>query len=70
LPATKGTPHAVIETLNREINTELASPSIKARYADLSATTFGGSPTEFGCFIVEDAQKWARMIKLADIKPE
>jgi tripartite-type tricarboxylate transporter receptor subunit TctC len=70
IAAPKGTPHAVIETLNREVNAELASPSIKARYADLGATTFGGSPIEFGRFIVEDAKKWARMIKLADIKPE
>src|SRR5262245_14525623 len=60
--APKGTPAEVIERLNREINAGLASPGIKARYADLGGTPFTSSPTEFRKFIVEDTEKWAKVV--------
>jgi tripartite-type tricarboxylate transporter receptor subunit TctC len=65
--APRGTAPEVVELLNRETNSGLESPSIKARYDDLGATLFTGSPAEFGRFMAEDAEKWARVIKFAHI---
>ena len=68
--APKGTPAEVIEKLNREINAGLASPGIKARYADIGAAAFAGSSVDFGKFVVEDAEKWAKVVKFAGLKPD
>ena len=68
--APKGAPAELIERLNREINAGLQSPGIKARYADLGATAFAGSPADFGKFIAEDTEKWAKVIKFANIRAE
>jgi tripartite-type tricarboxylate transporter receptor subunit TctC len=66
--APRGTPPDIIERLNREINAGLESSGIKARYADMGATAFAGSPAEFGKFIAEDTEKWAKVIRAANIK--
>jgi tripartite-type tricarboxylate transporter receptor subunit TctC len=68
--APRGTPREVIERLNREINAGLESPSIKARYADIGATAFAGSPADFGKFMAEDTEKWANVVKFAGLKAE
>jgi hypothetical protein len=60
-----GTPPEVIERLNREIYAGLESPGLKARYADLGATPFAGSPADLGKFMAEDTEKWAKVIKAA-----
>jgi tripartite-type tricarboxylate transporter receptor subunit TctC len=66
--APRGTSSEVIERLNHEINAGLESPSIKARYADLGAIVFLTSPAEFGEFLAQDTEKWAKVIKFASIK--
>jgi tripartite-type tricarboxylate transporter receptor subunit TctC len=66
--APRGTPPDIIERLNREINAGLESSGIKGRYADMGATAFAGSPAEFGKFIAEDTEKWAKVIRAANIK--
>jgi tripartite-type tricarboxylate transporter receptor subunit TctC len=68
--APKGTPSEVIDRLNREINAGLDSPRIKARYADLGATPFAGSPADFGKFMAEETEKWGKVIRAANIKAE
>ncbi len=68
--APKGTPAEIIDKLNGEINAGLASPGIKARFADLSATALAGTPADFGKFIAEETEKWGKVIKFAGIKPE
>jgi len=68
--APRGTPPDIIERLNREINAGLESAGIKARYADMGATPFAGSPAEFGKFMAEDTEKWAKVIRAANIKVE
>jgi tripartite-type tricarboxylate transporter receptor subunit TctC len=68
--APKNTPVEVVERLNREINAALASPRIKARFAELGGSVFAGSPAEFGKFIAEETDKWGRVIRTANIKPE
>ena len=66
--APKGTPDDVIEKLNGAINAALADATIKARLADLGATTMPGSSTEFGKFMADETAKWAKVIKFAGIK--
>jgi len=68
--APKGTPAKIIEKLNKEINAGLADPRIKARFADLGATVFMGSPTDFGKFIADETEKGAKVVKFAGMKPE
>jgi len=70
LGAPKNTPLAVINRLNSEINAGLADPNIKARFADLGGTAIAGSPTDFGTLIAQETDKWARVIRAANIKPE
>jgi tripartite-type tricarboxylate transporter receptor subunit TctC len=66
----KDTPAATIDVLNSEVNAGLADPMIKARFADLGATVLPGSPAEFGKLIADDTEKWSRVVKFANIKPE
>jgi tripartite-type tricarboxylate transporter receptor subunit TctC len=68
--APKTTPAEIVEKLNKEINAGLADPKIKARLADLGGTPVVGSPAEFGKFIVEETEKWAKVIRAANIKAE
>jgi len=68
--APKGTPPEVIERLNREINTALANPTVKARMAELGSQIFTSSPAEFGRLISEDTEKWAKVVKYAGIKAD
>jgi tripartite-type tricarboxylate transporter receptor subunit TctC len=60
----------VIDTLNVAINDCLRDPRVKARFADLGATTLGGSARDFGQLIVKETDKWARVIRAANIKAE
>jgi tripartite-type tricarboxylate transporter receptor subunit TctC len=68
--APKGTPAEVIDKLNREINAGLASPTINARITDLGSAVLSLSAPDFGKLIVEETEKWAKVIKTANIKPE
>jgi tripartite-type tricarboxylate transporter receptor subunit TctC len=68
--APKETPAEVIGILNKEINAGLADPKIKARIAELSGMAFAGSPADFGKLIAEQTEKWGKVIRAANIKPE
>jgi tripartite-type tricarboxylate transporter receptor subunit TctC len=68
--APKNTPAEVIDKLNKEINAGLADPKIKARLTDLGSTALAGSPADFGRLIADDTEKWAKVIRAANIKPE
>jgi tripartite-type tricarboxylate transporter receptor subunit TctC len=70
LGAPRNTPIEIIDKLNSEINRALADPAIKARLADLGANALLGSPDDFRKFIVEDTEKWAKVIRTANIKAE
>jgi tripartite-type tricarboxylate transporter receptor subunit TctC len=65
-----GTPAEIIGKLNREINAALADPKFKARLADLGGTALSGSSAEFGKFIADETEKWGKVIRAANIKPE
>jgi len=68
--APKGTPAEVINKLNQEINAALADPKVKARLADLGRTVLPGSPADFGKLIAGETEKWGKVIRAANIKPE
>jgi len=68
--APKSTSTAIINRLNQEINGALADPKIKTRITDLGGTVVPGSPADFGKLIVEDTEKWAKVIRAANIKPD
>jgi tripartite-type tricarboxylate transporter receptor subunit TctC len=68
--APKNTPAEIIDKLNKEINAGLADPEIKARVADLDGTVLVGSPADFGKLIAEEAEKWGKVIRAANIKAE
>jgi len=56
--------------LNKEINAALADPTIKARLADLGYTVYASSPAEFGKLVADETEKWGKVIRGANIKPE
>ena len=68
--APKNTSAEIIDKLNKEMNAVLADPKMKKRLAELGGTVLGGTPAEFGKFIADETQKWARVIKSANIKLE
>jgi tripartite-type tricarboxylate transporter receptor subunit TctC len=68
--APKDTPAAIVDQLNREINAGLADPKLKARFSDLGATVFPGSPSDFGKFMAEETEKWSEVIRFAGAKSE
>ena len=68
--APKGTPDAIVESLNREINAGLADATIKARLADMGGMPLTGSPADFGKLIAAETDKWGKVIREAGIKAE
>jgi tripartite-type tricarboxylate transporter receptor subunit TctC len=64
------TPPGIIGKLNQEINASLAEPRIKARLTELGAIPMPLSPAEYGKLIAADIEKWAKVIRAANIKPE
>src|SRR5262245_35731524 len=68
--APKGTPAEIVDKLNKEINAGLADPKMKARIADLGATVLSGSPADFAKLIADETEKWGKVIRAANIKPE
>jgi len=68
--APKATPAEIVEKLNKEISAGLADPKIEARLADLGGIALTGSPSDFGKLIVEETEKWGRVVKFVGIKAE
>jgi tripartite-type tricarboxylate transporter receptor subunit TctC len=68
--APKNTPTEIIDRLNKEINAGLADPKIKARLGDLDGTVLVGSAADFAKLIADETEKWGKVIRTANIKPE
>jgi tripartite-type tricarboxylate transporter receptor subunit TctC len=68
--APKGTPVEILDMLNKEINAALADPKMKSRLADLGGTVLPGSPAAFGKVIADETEKWGKVIRAANIKPD
>jgi tripartite-type tricarboxylate transporter receptor subunit TctC len=70
LGAPRNTPSDIIERLNGEVNAALADTRIIARLTDLEASVLVGSSAEFAKLIAVETDKWARLIRAANLKPE
>ena len=68
--APKNTPADIIDKLNRAINAGLADPKLKSQFENLGAEILPGSPAEFGKFIADYTEKWAKVIRAAGVKAE
>jgi tripartite-type tricarboxylate transporter receptor subunit TctC len=66
--APKGTPAEIVDKLNGAISASVADPSVMAKFADVGSVPKAMTPAEFGKFVVADTEKWAKVIKGADIK--
>ena len=65
-----GTPHDIVERLNREINAGLNDPGIKARMAEVGGVPLIYTPAELRALIASDTAKWAKVVAQAGIQPE
>jgi tripartite-type tricarboxylate transporter receptor subunit TctC len=70
LGAPKGTPVEIIAKLNEGINGALTDPKMKARLAELGGIPLPGSSADFRKFIAAETEKWGKVIRAANIKPE
>ena len=70
LGAPKNTPAEIVDKLNKEINAALSDPKIKARLADMDGTVLALSPADFGKLMADETEKWGKVIRAANIKPE
>lgn len=68
--APKNTPAEIIDKLNNAVKNTLTDPDMRARLVSMGAEPMIMTPAEFGDLIVAETEKWARVIKLAGIKPE
>ena len=64
------TPADIIDRLNGEINIGLTDPTVKARIADLGGSVLSGTPADFGKLLAAETEKWGKVIRAANIKPE
>src|SRR3954447_14097445 len=68
--APRNTPADIVDRLNKEINAGLADPKIKQRLIELDAAPFVVSPAELAKFVAEETEKWGKVIRAGNIKPE
>ena len=68
--AARNTPVVIIDKLNREINAGLADPKIVARLTDLGTTALTLSPADLDKFVVDETEKWGKVVRAAGIKAE
>jgi len=68
--APRNTPVEVVNRLNQEINAGLADAKVKSRLADMGAIPMPMSPVDLGKLIVEETEKWGRVIRAANIRAE
>jgi tripartite-type tricarboxylate transporter receptor subunit TctC len=70
IAAPRNTPAEIIDNLHREINLALSDTRITLRIADLGDAPLSLSTSEFAKLIVEETEKWSRVIRAENIKPE
>src|SRR5262249_44376323 len=68
--APKKTPPEIIDKLNKEVNAGLAGPKLRLQLADLGSSVAGGSAADYGRRLEEEAEKWGKVIRAANIKAE
>ncbi len=70
LGAPKDTPAEIVEQLNAAVTAGLADPKIKARLADLGGVPMPMSAAEFGKHLADETEKWSKVVRAINIKPE
>jgi tripartite-type tricarboxylate transporter receptor subunit TctC len=68
--APKNTPPEIVNKLNKEINAALSDPKIEARLVDIGVVPMPMTPADFGRLIVDETEKWGKVVKFAGMKPE
>jgi len=61
----KNIPRDVIDRLNKEVNAAIAEPGLKAKLADLGGAPLQGTPEDFGTLIVNETDKWGKVVKFS-----
>ena len=70
IAAPRGTPPPIVEKLNQAVNAVLADPKLQTRLAELAGEPMPMTPAEFGKLVAEETEKWAKVIRAANIKAE
>jgi len=70
IAAPRGTPPEIVGKLNQAVNAVLADPKLQTRLAELAGEPMPMTPAEFGKLVAEETDKWAKVIRAANIKPE
>jgi tripartite-type tricarboxylate transporter receptor subunit TctC len=65
-----GTPPAVVERVNAEVNRVVTDPALRERFAQLGFETAGGTPAQFAAVVESETAKWSKVIRDAHVKPE
>ena len=65
-----GTPQAVVDRVNSEVNRIVADPAVRERFAQLGFETTGGTPAQFAALVESETAKWSKVIREANVKPE
>jgi tripartite-type tricarboxylate transporter receptor subunit TctC len=70
MAAPRGTPPAIVATLNQAVNKVLADPKLQARMHELGGDPMPMTPDEFGKLVAHETEKWAKVIRAANIHAE
>ena len=68
--APPGTPAAIVDKINADVNEALRQPEIKDKLANLSAEVLGGTPQAMAAYMKEEIERWLKVIKAANVKLE
>ena len=68
--APAGTPKAIVDKLNAEINAALKLPDVRSKLEGAGIEIQGGTPQDYAALIKSDLAKWAEVIKAANIQPD
>src|SRR5262249_41903274 len=68
--APAGTPRAIVDKLNAEINVGLRTPLMQERFKQLGAIASPGTPEDFAEFVAKEQPKWVNMVKLSGVQPD
>jgi tripartite-type tricarboxylate transporter receptor subunit TctC len=68
--APKDTPAEIVDKLNKGINAGLMQSKLAARFAELGLSPLPGSTSEFGKFIADEIDKWAKVVKVSGTRVE
>ena len=68
--APSGTPSGIIQKLNAAINTGLGASRIRERIAEFGGEALSGTPADFARLLVDETEKWARVVRFSGAKPD